>query len=48
MDWGPLTGDCVVEDVTAVLAAFDMQIDDVKVADKRLLAVYIGVKVELL
>lgn len=43
-----LTGDDVVENVAALLAAFDIQNEDVKVRDKRLLAVYIGVKVELL
>ena len=43
-----LTGDCVVEDVAVTLAAFAIQNEDVKVRDKRLLALYIGVKLELL
>ncbi|MDI1489171.1 MAG: hypothetical protein OHK93_008449 [Ramalina farinacea] len=47
-EWAVLIGDDVVEDVTALLAAFDIQNEDVKVRDKRLLAVYIGVRLELL
>ena len=43
-----LTGDCVVEQVAVTLAAFHIQNEDVKVRDKRLLALYIGVKLELL
>ena len=43
-----LTGNDVVDEVAALLAAFEIQNEDVKVRDKRLLAVYIGVKLELL
>lgn len=48
MDWATLTRDNIVEGVIALLTAFEAYHEDVKVASKQLLAVYIGVKVELL